>query len=528
MSLESQVQNLVTQTQQLDKTVSGELIDVNNDILKIRERVTALEIKIGLPDDDQPNEIPGGGGTSPSNPNTNLGNGVIQIDTDNDLIWLWNPDSNSWVSIPFTEIAPPLALDVQAIIDQANNAIDDGLQDRIDALAASITETVLTTQQSQIDGLAAQVTTIGTAVDDNVAAIQAEATARATADTALASQVTDLVAEVDANHQAFISFQAAVVADPDGAAAEYLQALQSQVATNTAAIQTEASTRAAADTATANQVNTLVTAVNGAQAAIQQEITARSSADSALTTSVTNLASRVGTAEGAIQTLQTVTSGLDANTVSNITTLTSTVGNLTTTVQDTATAVNGVTGKRTLAIDANGKVTGIELLGGGLVGSQIKFQANSFIFYDPSTGLESVPFAISGGTVYINKAVIKNADIDTLKLANNAATATSSATIVNAKATQVVTLLTISGLGASETVPVHISAGVVANTGCNMYTFCNGEQLSVDYTKPANCSYIGSTKMLGNGTHTITVSIDLPSTDTTMRRLSVIAQAMKR
>lgn len=421
MSLESQVQDLVTQTTQLDATIHDELLDTNQDVAALRARVTALEIRAGMPDDDT-GGVPGGGGTSNTNPSTNLGNDIIQIDKDNNLIWLWNPDTNSWVSIPFTEIAPPIALDVQAIIDQANNAIDDGIEARIQALADSITATVLNTQQTQIDGLAQQVTTLGTTVSGNTSAIQSEATARASADSALASQVTDLVAEVDANHQAFMTFQAAVVADPDGAAAEYLQQMQAQLNANTAAIQTEASTRATADTATASQLNTLVSSVNAAQAAVQQEVTARTSADSAISTSVTNLASRVGTAEGAIQSLQTVTSGLNSNTVQNITTLTSTVNGLTTTVQDVAQAVDGIEGKRTLAINANGRVTGIELLGGGTVGSQIKFQANNFIFYDPSTSVETVPFVISGGKSYINNAVIKDADIGTLKLAGNSVT----------------------------------------------------------------------------------------------------------
>lgn len=420
MSLESQVQDLVTQTSQLDATVHNELLDTNSDVSALRARVTALEIRVGMPDDDA-GGIPGGGGGSGTNPGA-LGNDVVQIDQENDLLWLWNPSTNSWVSIPFTEISPPIALDVQAIINQANAAIDDGLQDRIDALAASITATVLDTQQTQIDGLASQLTTIGTTVSGHTSAIQTEATARANADSALASQVTSLVAQVDTNHQAFVNFQAAVVADPDGVAAQYLQNLQAQVATNTAAIQTEATTRASADSATSSQLNTLVSSVNAAQAAVQQEVTARTSADSAISSSVTNLASRVGTAEGAIQTLQTVTSGLNSNTVSNITTLTSTVNGLSTTVQDVAQAVDGIEGKRTLAINANGQVTGIELLGGGSTGSQIKFQASNFIFYDPSTSVETVPFAISGGRAYINNAVIKDADIGTLKLAGNSVT----------------------------------------------------------------------------------------------------------
>lgn len=85
MSLESQVQDLVTQTQQLDQTVSTELIDVNTDISKLRSRVTALEIQIGLPDDNT-GGVPGGGGSSTSNPGTNLGNDIIQIDTNNELL----------------------------------------------------------------------------------------------------------------------------------------------------------------------------------------------------------------------------------------------------------------------------------------------------------------------------------------------------------------------------------------------------------------------------------------------------------
>lgn len=421
MSLESQVQDLVTQTSQLDATVTSELLDTNRDVSALRARVTALEIRVGMPDDDT-GGIPGGGGSSGTNPGA-LGNDVIQIDRENDLLWLWDPTTNAWVSIPFTEISPPIALDVQAIIDQANNAIDDGLQARIDALAASITATVLDTQQTQIDGLASEITTLGTTVSGHTSAIQTESTARANADSALASQVTSLVAQVDTNHQAFVNFQAAVVADPDGVAAQYLQNLQAEVAANTAAIQTEATTRASADSATATQLNTLVSSVNAAQAAVQQEVTARTSADSAISSSVTNLASRVGTAEGAIQTLQTVTSGLNSNTVSNITTLTSTVNGLSTTVQDVATAVNGIAGKRTLAINANGQITGLELLGGGTTGSQIKFQASSFIFYDPSTGVETVPFAITGGKAYLNATtVIKDADIGTLKIAGNAVT----------------------------------------------------------------------------------------------------------
>ena len=55
-------------------------------------------------------------------------------------------------------------------------------------------------------------------------------------------------------------------------------------------------------------------------------------------------------------------------------------------------------------------------------GSQIKFQTANFIVYDPSTGVQASPFVISGGATYINKAIIKNADIDTLKIQGNSVT----------------------------------------------------------------------------------------------------------
>lgn len=532
MTIESQVQDLVSQTLALDNTVKLELLDTNNDITALRSRVTALEIRVGMPDDDT-GGIPGGGGGNPTDPSTGgdtLGNDVIRIDKENELLWLWNPSTNTWVSIPFAEIAPPIALDIQSIINQANNAIDAGIADRIDALAASITDTVLNTQQTQIEGLASQVTTLGTTVNGHTSAIQTEATARANADSALASQVTDLVAQVDDNHQAFVAFQAAVVADPDGAAAQYLTQLQSQVEENTAAIQTESNTRVTANSALSSQINTLVSSVNSTQAAVQQEVSARTTADNAFSTSVTNLASRVGTAEGAIQNLQSVTSGLNSNTVSNITTLTSSVNGLTTTVQDIASAVNGIEGKRSLVINAQGKVTGIELLGGGTVGSQIKFQASNFIFYDPSTGVETAPFVISGGATYISKAAIKTADIDTLKIAGNSVIVPSGTAVSGYSVTQASSTFTISGLAAGEQVPVHISTGMVAGENCMFSTWLTGTNLNTelarDYYTAGTCSYIGSFYMLPNGTYTTSITTTL--TGAGARRLSIFAQVLKR
>lgn len=450
MSLESQVQDLVSQTNQLDSTIKSELIDISSDFSSIRSRLASLEAALGAPE-LRDTGIPGGGG-SYTVPGSTIGNDVIRMDTANELIWLWNPTTLTWISIPFTQISPPTLIDVQAIVNQANAAIDAGLEARLTALAASITETVLDTQQTQIDGLASTLTTLGTTVSGHTSAIQSESTARASGDSALASQITDLVATVGANESAFLSFQSAVAADPTSASAQLLNTMQTQIGANTSAIQTESATRTTQTSSLASQINTLSSSISSAQAAVVSEATARANADSALTTTTESLAAQLGTAQGAITNLQSVTSGLNSNTVSSITTLSSQVGSLSTTVQDVSTAVNGIAGKRTMAINANGQVTGIELLGGGSTGSQIKFQASNLIVYDPSTGIETVPFAISGGSTYINKAVIKDADISTLKIAGNAVTQTSVFNVVS----------DITNIGAT---PVTVVSGTITVTG---------------------------------------------------------------
>lgn len=435
MSIESDVQALVLQTSQLDATFRTELVDTNRDVSLIRTRVTGIEIKLGLPATGS-GTIPGGGGGSNTNPgNSLLGNDVIKIDAVGKLVWLWNPTTNSWVSVPFTAISPPVAIDVQSIINQANAGIDAGMPARMAALVASIQGTVLATQNTRIDGLAATLNTLGTTVSGNTAALQTEVSTRATGVSAVASSVTSLAAQVSSNHTAFTNFQAMVAADPTSASAVLLQQMQSNIAGNTAALATELSTRSAADSALSSQVSSLVTSVGAAQAAVQQEVTARSTGVNSVATSVFNLAARVGSTEGAITALQTVSAGSSGVTASQVNTLTTTVGNLSATVQDISSSVNGVSAKRSLAINANGQVTGIELLGGGTTGSQIKFQASSFLFYDPSTGVETVPFAVSGGVTTIKTAVIGDASIGTLKISGNAvivpATQTRSDTVLS-------------------------------------------------------------------------------------------------
>jgi hypothetical protein len=420
MTIETEVAQLVTQTKQLDVTIKTEIVDINSDVESLRDRVTNLEIQTGIPTEG--GLIPNAGGDHPTEPTIGVGNEVIKIDEESEVIYLWDPESDAWVSIPFTTISPEIAIDVDSIIAQAQAAIDDGIQLTVDELIASIESTVLDTQQTQLDNLASTVTTHGTSIDYNTAAIQQETTARIDGDTAISEQLTTLAAEVDGNNQAFLAFQAAVVADPDGAAAEYLQNLQSQIEDNTANLATEISTRANQTESLSTQVTTLTTSVQNAQTAVQSEITARTSADNALTTRIDNLVAEVDGNSAAISSVQQAVSGFDGSLAESVETLQTTVNGLTTTVSDVSSSVDGIEGRRTLTVNANGQVTGVQLLSGANVGSQIKFAANSFIFYDPNTGVETVPFSIIGGTTYIKKAAIGEAWIDSEKIEPQSAT----------------------------------------------------------------------------------------------------------
>ena len=111
----------------------------------------------------------------------------------------------------------------------------------------------------------------------SAAAITAEQSARATADTALTTSITQLTATVTTNKNS----------------------ADASLTTLNSAITSEASTRASADTTLTNSINSLTSTVTGnyntLNAAITSEASTRASADSAAATTVSNLTSTVNT-----------------------------------------------------------------------------------------------------------------------------------------------------------------------------------------------------------------------------------------
>ena len=214
----------------------------------------------------------------------------------------------------------------------------------------------------------------------------------------------------------------------DSAIVESINLMAAAVEQNAAAILTETQVRVDKDTAMASQITTLFSQSSGYASAIQSEASTRANADSALATTITTLTTRVGNAESTISDEARTRSSDDAALSSRITTAESSLfGNVAT----------GQVALQTQITSQNGKITSIGSLYtakvqvNGLIGGFGVYNDGTLVdagfdvdrFWIGRTGPDKVkPFIIDSGIVYIDKARIRNADIDTLKIAGNAVT----------------------------------------------------------------------------------------------------------
>ena len=153
-------------------------------------------------------------------------------------------------------------------------------------------------------------------------------------------------------------------------------------------------TRATQNEAMASQITTLESVVNNpstglgaTRAALQTESTTRATADSALAANVTTLQTKV-----------------DGNTAS---------------VQQIMQSVDGIKARWGVRLDVNGRVTGLELLGGADQTAMV-FKVDSFIIQTPDNPNGTPPFmlgTVNGRTqVVIKDAFIQDAAISSAKI----------------------------------------------------------------------------------------------------------------
>lgn len=210
--------------------------------------------------------------------------------------------------------------------------------------------------------------------------------------------------------------------------AEALAAVQSDLQEAMTYVEQEIIQRTEGDSALLSILNTYAAAVDQNVAAILEERNLRVDADEALASDVTALYATTGNLSTSVVNESTARASADEALAQQISSAQSQMGNDLATVQtNLQTKITTVDGKL-LDIGAlyTAKVQVNGLIGGFGVYNDGRFVEAGFDvdrFWVGRTGANKVkPFIIDNGTVYMDKARIRDADIDTLKIAGEAVT----------------------------------------------------------------------------------------------------------
>ena len=170
-----------------------------------------------------------------------------------------------------------------------------------------------------------------------------------------------------------------------------IDGLYTSVGSANSAIQTEATTRANADSAQATLITNLQSASTATNAAIQSEATTRANADSALSTRVDGVQATAGTASANAQQALTASANTNGE-------------------------INASYSVKLMTMDNGTKVAAGFGLGlgneSGVTQSTFAVSADRFVVLNSSlSGSLTSPFAVVGGQVFINDAMINKATI---------------------------------------------------------------------------------------------------------------------
>ncbi len=180
---------------------------------------------------------------------------------------------------------------------------------------------------------------------------------------------------------------------------------------------------ATADTTLAQSVTTLGSSFSGlvsTVASASTDLSAVATEVAAATSSLATMATQVGGVESDISTLSQTVANLDDGSAlaSTVSVLSTTVGNNTAAISTASSSLNGIEAKHSIVIDANGVVTGFELLGGGQSGSTVKFTTDNFVI-SGSGASDKKPFSVSGGNVTIDGDLITSGTITADSIVSN-------------------------------------------------------------------------------------------------------------
>lgn len=332
---------------------------------------------------------------------------------------------------PVSAIAVPIG---EQTIEKISERINEGvLAQSLRTSIANITvigQDLLREIQDRLDSnlaLQAALTAVQSETGEALTYILNEVSQRITADSAMVSSINAISAGLAGNAAALVE-ERTVRVTKDDALTQSISTLNATFNSNIAAIINTQTTQANAQSTLAQSVTQNYAEFGANKATTSNKLTALASADDVLARDISTLFVKSTEASAAINEERTARINQAGITAQKVDTASATLyGN-------TATGEVGLTSKITTL---DGKVTGIGSLYtvkanvNGLIGGfgtyndgqtvQGGWDVDSFWVGRPNEGGVR-PFTIHHGTVYIDKARIRDADIDTLKIKDNAVT----------------------------------------------------------------------------------------------------------
>lgn len=356
-------------------------------------------------------------------------------------------------------------------LESVFTAADEALAQQILNVSASLGDTNADVE-SERSARVAQGIALAEAVDSVSASLSADISASVlqitqaytSADTAIAQRVTELdsrfIASTESQDEAIAGFeedirvltsQAEATADKVTQVDASLVALngaQSGTATALQQLTARVTINEGDITSNAQSITNLTATVSSNTSGISGNASAISSLDARVVSTesgvasnasaVTSLTARVTSAEGLISGNISAINDINVRVNQNdddITVqaaqifglnadITTAEGNISANTSDISSIqgnINSIEARRTISVNANNVITGIELISGSGGISQVTIQADRFIVTN-SAGTGQSPFRIVGNTTFIQNAVIENSSLVTDKLAANAVT----------------------------------------------------------------------------------------------------------
>lgn len=313
------------------------------------------------------------------------------------------------------------------------------------------------------------------------------------------------IAKITLNYQELLAEIGRRVAN-NAALSQALADLQNGLEEAISFVNTEITTRRDGDSALASEVQIIAAANAANAAAIIQERTARVTKDEALTTQYNALFAATQDNGAAITNEMTARTTADTALAKQINTVQSTMGDQIASVQLSAeTQISAVNGKVTqigalwtARVSVNGLVGGFGIYNNG---QQVEAGFDVDTFWVGRTTSDKIkPFVISDGKTYIDKAVIRTADIDTLKIAGNAVTIPSGSNgVYDAFVT-----ITMDTPGTVMVVGTFTQGGDRNANG--WFLLHNSYTLQADTPNGGTLGAMSKTVVVGAGTHTFGVS----------------------